>query len=101
MSVTGEFMIRADSAEITSFEAATIRQMLIKCDPNHGSALTAAACIEIPRFQVIERPKPVSVGAGRHGMLIKWKALRDTKSAATSTAENNDLARTPIRFGLI
>lgn len=101
MSVSGEFVIRIDSAEITSFDAGTIRHMMLVIDPNRGAATTTMAVLEVPRFQVIERPIPVSIGAGRTGYTIKWKALRDTKTAASDTAENNDLARAPIRWGLV
>ena len=101
ISVSGEFLIRADSAEVTSYEAGTIRNLLIVCDPNRGASTTTMAVIEIPRAQVIERPKPVSIGAGRHGYLIKFKGLRDTKTPSSSSAADTDLARTPIRFGLV
>lgn len=101
MSVNGEFLIRADSAEVTSFESGTIRNLIVMCDPNYGAASTTMCVIEIPRAQVIERPKPVSIGAGRHGYLIKWKGLRDTKTPSSSSAADTDLAYAPIRFGLV
>jgi hypothetical protein len=101
MSVSGEFLIRADSAEVTSYEAGTIRNLLFVCDPNYGASTTTMCVVEIPRAQVIERPKPVSIGAGRHGYLIKFKALRDTKTPSSSSAADTDLALSPIRFGLV
>jgi len=101
LSVSGELLIRADASEVTSFEAGTIRNFMVVCDPNHGAATTTMCVIEIPRAQVIERPKPVSIGSGRHGYLIKWKALRDTKTPSSSSAQDTDLAYTPIRFGLV
>jgi hypothetical protein len=101
MSVSGEFTIRIDSAEVSSFDAGTVRHLMMVVDPNRGAATTTMAVLEVPRFQVTERPIPVSIGAGRTGYTIKWKALRDTKTAASDTAENNDLARTPIRWGLV
>lgn len=101
ISVQGEFLIRADSAEVSSYTSGTIRNFLLTCDPNYGASTTTLAAIEIPRAQVIERPKPVSIGAGRHGYLIKFKGLRDTKTASSSSAQDTDLARAPIRFGLV
>lgn len=101
MSVSGEFTIRADPSEITSFDAGSIRHLMLVVDPNRGAATTTMAVFEVPRFQVTERPIPVSVGAGRTGCVVKWKALRDTKTPASDTAENNDLARTPFRMGLV
>lgn len=101
MSVSGEFTVRIDADEVSAFDAGTIRHLMLVIDPNRGAATTTMAALEVPRIQVTERPIPVSIGAGRTGYVIKWKALRDTKTPASDTAENNDLARTPIRWGLV
>jgi len=101
MSVSGEFTIRIDSSEVSSFDAGSIRHLMMVIDPNRGAATTTMAVMEVPRIQVTERPIPVSIGAGRTGYTIKWKALRDTKTPASSSAENNDLAWSPIRWGLV
>lgn len=99
--ISGEFNIRADSGEVTVYEAGTIRNFMLTCDPNHGATTTTLAFLEIPRAQIIERPKPVTLGSGRSGFTIKWKALLDTKTPSSSSAADVDLARAPIRFGLV
>jgi len=98
--ISGEFLIRADSSEVTSYESGTIRNLLFVCVPSPGDATTTGFVIEVPRAQIIERPKPVALGSGRNGMLLKWKALLDNKTPSSSSAADVDLARAPIRFGL-
>lgn len=99
--ISGEFTIRADADEVTSYESGTIRNLMWVCDPNHGAATTTMFVVEVPRAQVIERPKPVSLGSGRYGFTIKFKALLDTKTASSTAAADVDLARAPIRLGLV
>lgn len=101
--VTGEFQIRWDTGEVTSFDntSVQIRHLLLVCDPNNGLATTTMAVIEIPRFQVINRPNPISLGSGRKGMTVRFKGLKDNVTPASSSAEDTDLARSPIRFGLV
>lgn len=102
MSISGEFTVRVDSDEVTSYRAGTIRHMMLQIDPQQGAATDTMVVLEVPRFQVTEQPRETSVGAGRGGFVIKWKGLRDTRvTPASDSAENNDLARTPVRWGLV
>ena len=104
MAVSGEFVIRIDHSEATStFDSGTIRHLLVHCDPDDDvSTVTTSVAIEIPRFQVTERPVRVDAGGGRAGYKIAFKALRDTLTpASATTAEDRDLAYTPIRYAII
>lgn len=98
--ITGEMNIRADTAEITAYTAGTIRNFLVMCDPNYGETTTTGAVLEMPRVQIVERSKPVSLGSGRYGFGVKFKLLRDTKTPSSTSATDIDLARAPIRFGI-
>lgn len=98
--ISGEMNIRADAAEVTAYTAGTIRNFLVMCDPNYGEATTTGAVFEMPRVQIIERSKPVSLGSGRYGFSVKFKLLRDTKTPSSTSATDVDLARAPLRVGL-
>ena len=86
MAVSGEFVIRIDHSEATStFDSGTIRHLLVHCDPDDDvSTVTTSVAIEIPRFQVTERPVRTDIGGGRAGYKIMFKALRDTATPAST-----------------
>lgn len=100
VAVSGKFRVRLDTGKVSDFDAGTIFHLLIACDPAGGSGTTSAAYWEVQRAQIIDRPVPVSLGAGRVGYEISWKALRGINAPSSSSAEDVDLARSPIRFGL-
>lgn len=101
IAVSGEMMIAIDHSEATSiFDGGTLRHLLVQCDPDDDlSTVTTGAAFECPRIQLTERPVRVDIGGGRAGYKLVWKALRDTLTpASATTAEDRDLAYTPIRY---
>lgn len=99
VAVSGKFRVRLDTAKVTAFDAGTLFHLLIACDPAGGVQTGAAAYWEVARAQIIDRPVPIALGAGRIGYEITWKALRGTDAPSSSAAADVDLARSPIRFG--
>lgn len=86
-----------DRDEADSFDAGDIVSLLAAIEGSDGGW----GVIEVGRMEMIERPKPVTLGGGRLGMARVYSALRDTLTPASATAERNDLAYAPIRFGVI
>lgn len=73
---------------------------MLVCSPG-GTALTTAAVWLLPRVQLTEtRPVPISLGAGRIGIKLTGHALRNTLTPTTSSAQDTDLARSPLVFGM-
>jgi hypothetical protein len=100
ISVRGSFRVRLDPDRVTAFDAGTLHHLLIACDPLAGVATTGGAFWECSRVQVIGRPVPIEIGKGRIGYDVMWKALHGTDTPSGSSAEEMDLARSPVRFGL-
>lgn len=100
ISVQGKMRVRLDPARVTQMEAGTLFHLLLTCDPSGGISTGAAAYWEVARAQWIDRPVPISLGAGRVGYELSWKALLGTDAPSSSSAQDVDLARSPIRFGL-
>ncbi len=100
IEVQGKMRVRLDTDRVADFEAATVRHLMVVCDPTAGVATGGAAVWEMPRVQFIGRPVPVVLGGGRPGYELTYKALRSTDAPSSSSAEDRDLAWSPIRFGL-
>lgn len=100
MVVTWKLRLRMDTAHHAVFDAGTIKSLMIVCSPG-GAALTTAAVWLLPRVQLTgQRPVPVSLGSGRLGIELTGHALRNTLTPTTSSAQDTDLARSPIVFAL-
>jgi hypothetical protein len=92
--------LRMDTAQHAVFDAGTIKSLMLVCSPG-GTALTTAAVWLLPRVQLTEtRPVPISLGAGRIGIKLTGHALRNTLTPTTSSAQDTDLARSPLVFGM-
>jgi hypothetical protein len=100
VAVSWKLRLRMDTAQHAVFDAKTIKSLMLVCSPG-GSALTTAAVWLLPRTQLTgPRPVPVSLGSGRIGIELTGHALRNTLTPTTSSAQDTDLARSPIVFGL-
>jgi hypothetical protein len=100
ISVQGKLRVRLDSDIVAGFDTADVFHMLIANDPAAGVSTGAAAYWEMARCQFIDRPVPVSLDGGRAGYELSWKALLGTDTPSSSSAQDVDLARSPLRFGL-
>lgn len=100
VAVKWSLSLRMDTAQHAVFDAGTIKSLMLVCSPG-GTALTTAAVWLLPRVQLTEtRPVPVSLGAGRIGIKLTGHALRNTLTPTSSSAQDTDLARSPLVFGL-
>lgn len=88
--------IRMDTGEETIFDADTIRSAIITVDNADGSMLA----LTIGRCSLAAKPQKVTLGSGRTGMTLVLNLLRDTITAATTGAEEIDLARAPFRLAV-
>lgn len=93
VSLTVEF----DRDDATTFDAGTVVSFFAVFEGASGGW----GVIEVPRMELIERPKPVSIGGGRLGAVLVGNALRDTLTPASASAERNDLAYAPLRVAVL
>lgn len=88
--------IRVDTGEDAIFDADTIRAGLLTVENSDGSVLALA----FGRASLAAKPQKVTLGSGRTGYTLVLNLLRDTLTAASTNADELDLARAPFRLAV-